>query len=190
MFKCYNEVVDNQALNFRAREKNRQHQYGLSSMTTKRFNSGPHSKLPAADGACASFCSRALNSNKETPEQFDLPLVKPEQSDGKKWVVKLSFIKSEFDWKEHQILLRIQKSLTGVANLCLENWNPDVRTWDAFVRNFLKAFPPRKKLGNILAEASAFNSDRCNTYDVYEKLKNLRANWDEADIIIIELIIH
>lgn len=48
-------------------------------------------------------------------------------------------------------------------------------------------------MGRLLSEAAEFNTNSCNTYDAYVfqkvgMLRNLRANWEEADLV--ELIIH
>jgi hypothetical protein len=49
-------------------------------------------------------------------------------------------------------------------------------------------FPPKKILGRLLNEASVCNSSEFNTYSAYVHkklalLKNLRANWNTADLI-------
>ncbi|CAH1996969.1 unnamed protein product, partial [Acanthoscelides obtectus] len=111
----------------------------------------------------------------------------------KKWLAEVESIKSEFEWSDQQTIVRLGRFLTGISKTWFENWAPDVKNWDTFVRDFLEAFPPKKILGELLLKAAQFNSHNCNTYEAYvfEKvtlLRNLRAHWDETDLV--EIIIH
>ncbi|CAH1984347.1 unnamed protein product, partial [Acanthoscelides obtectus] len=136
---------------------------------------------------------KALKSSRTAPEQVDLPIFRPDLSDAKKWLAEVESIKSEFEWSDQQTIVRLGRFLTGISKTWFENWAPDVKNWDTFVRDFLEAFPPKKILGELLLKAAQFNSHNCNTYEAYvfEKvtlLRNLRAHWDETDLV--EIIIH
>jgi reverse transcriptase-like protein/integrase-like protein/aspartyl protease len=136
---------------------------------------------------------KAIKASKTTPEQVDLPIFRPDVTDAKKWIAQIETIKNEFEWSDQQILVRVGRFLTKVSKAWFDSWSPEVRDWETFQRDFVAAFPPKKNLGRLLSEATAFNSNLCNSYDayVYEKaalLKNLRAQWEEADLV--ELIVH
>ncbi|VEN50974.1 unnamed protein product [Callosobruchus maculatus] len=136
---------------------------------------------------------KALRSTRTAPEQVDLPIFRPDISDAKKWLIEIENIKDEFEWSDQQLIVRLGRFLTGISKTWFENWSPDIKTWDIFVRDFLEAFPPKKILGELLLKAAEFSSNRCNTYEAYvfEKvtlLRNLRAHWDEADLV--EIIVH
>lgn len=136
---------------------------------------------------------KAIKSSRTAPEQVDLPLFRPDLTDAKKWLAEVTKIKEEFEWSDQQIIVRVGRFLTGVSKTWFNTWSPDVKNWEIFQKDFFEAFPPKRNLGRLLAEAANFDSDRCNTYDAYvfEKaslLKNLRVQWEEADLV--ELVIH
>lgn len=120
--------------------------------------------------------AKAITSSRTAPEQVDLPLFRPDLSDAKKWLLEVADIKNEFEWSDQQTLAGLGRFLSGLSKTWFDTWNPEVKSWKAFQRDFLEAFYPKKNLGYLLLRAATFNSDSCNTYDAYvfEKVNLLR----------------
>lgn len=136
---------------------------------------------------------KAIKGSRTAPDQVDLPLFNPDTTDAKKWLIEVGTIKAEFDWTDQQLLVRVSKFLKKESKVWLDMWTPETRDWATFQKDFLESFPPKKILGRLLSEAAEFSSDKCNCYETYvyeklNKLKNVRAQWEEPDLI--EIIIY
>ncbi|CAH0560559.1 unnamed protein product [Brassicogethes aeneus] len=130
---------------------------------------------------------------KPTPEQVDLPFFHHETDNAENWCQQVESIKTEFEWSDLQLLVRLRRYLSDEAKNWYENWNNFNRTWASFKRDFVEAFPARQILGRLFNEAAALTSDSFNSYTTYvhqklSLLKKLRASWSDSDLI--ELIVY
>jgi hypothetical protein len=105
---------------------------------------------------------KAIKTSRTTPDQIDLPTFHPDSDDAKTWIGQIGEIKNEFGWTDLQVLVRVGRFLSGESKGWFDSW--------------------------LLNEASVCNSSEFNTYSAYVHkklalLKNLRANWNTADLI-------
>ncbi|KAJ3641814.1 hypothetical protein Zmor_028287 [Zophobas morio] len=136
---------------------------------------------------------QAIKSNKPTPDQVNLPVFHPKTDDAAKWLQQVETIKTEFQWSDVELLVRLGHFLVQGVRGWYDNWSPEVRDWNTFKREFADAFQPRRNLGRLLIEAANYDSCTCNTYNnyVHKKvalLRNLRVTWKENDLV--ELVVH
>lgn len=152
---------------------------------------GSEGNSDAAQGLISELVN-ALRSQRSS-EQVDLPYFRPEVNESSKWVSHVETLKSELSWSDIQTLARIGRFLLNDAKLWFERWNPEIRDWVNFRKDFIDSFPPKRNLGRLFEEAAKFTSLNANTYETYvhEKyamLNSLRAKWSESDSV--ELIVH
>ena len=68
--------------------------------------------------------------------------------------------------------IRVGRYLTQNAQKRFDEWSPEVRDWSTFKRNFTDPFPSCRNLGRLLSGVANFNSNQCNTYNVYVHKKS------------------
>ncbi|KAL1516100.1 hypothetical protein ABEB36_000024 [Hypothenemus hampei] len=129
----------------------------------------------------------------KTPLNLTLPNFDPELTDSTVWITKIEGFKEEFKWSDRETVSRIGPFLTKSAEIWFRAWRPEEESWKTFKTDFLQSFPKQRNLGKLLADAVSYSSSDAQSYVDYarlklEKLKSVRANWSELDLI--DIIIH
>lgn len=79
---------------------------------------------------------RSVRSGRTAPEQVDLPLFRPDIVNAIHWIDQVEQIKTDFEWSELQILVRVGRFLTNDAKILFDNRSRITRNWGTFKNDF------------------------------------------------------
>lgn len=110
---------------------------------------------------------KVLRAAQTLIEKVWLPLFRPQVDDVRKRLEHVEKIEEEFMWSDLRTLVTVGGFLLYNAKRWFDNWSPVIRNWENFRKDFLEAFPSKRKLRKLLNNVTNFNSDSVNTYETY-----------------------